>query len=74
MKRKPRIARIFRDGQHVKLRACEGNPTEWGHILGDGPAINGVVVIKLDRAYRSGPYDDGIREVPIEQVTGGVKP
>lgn len=60
--------RTFKEGQRVVLKA---NPKEgWKREEGviDGPSGPGVWMVTVDRKYRLGQDDDGIREVTADQI------
>jgi len=45
----------------------EGWPEEWARIVAYQPK-NDVYTVRVERSYRDGPMDDGLREVTAEQM------
>ena len=62
----------YKPGDRVWLRSFwDGNvyiPYEEGEVQGDED--NGVYLVEVDDQYLDGPDDDGLREVPTEQIGG----
>lgn len=56
----------FKEGQRVRLLPFEIEPEQFGTVLG----IEGtdVILVEIDKQYRDNLWDDGFREVPVEQV------
>lgn len=59
--------RSLKEGDRVRLTAFEDQPEEEGEIE-DVDLDSGLVYVYVDKKYRKGKADDGLREVPIEQV------
>jgi hypothetical protein len=56
--------KVVETEERVRLIATETTPEEFGHIE-SGPH-NGTYVVRLEE--RESREDDGIREVPVEQI------
>ena len=58
----------MKTGQRVRLKpnTDEGWPEEFGVILGEEE--NGTYMVEVDRRYRTGKFDDGLREVLSEDI------
>lgn len=61
---------MLKKGTRVILAADleEGLKEERGVLLSDGP-VRGLYTVELDNEYRDDCSDDGIREVPEDQIT-----
>ena len=57
----------LREGKRIRLIPYIKNPTEFGVILGMDRK-HGVAYVKIDKIYRRDKFDDGLREVPLEQI------
>jgi hypothetical protein len=60
----------FKVGDRVILPANleEGWSEERGKIIGDDNIDNDVVMVEIDRRFRTSELDDGLREVYIKYV------
>jgi hypothetical protein len=60
----------FKEGQKVRLKPnkSEGFPEEFGKIESVDDVGHGAIVIVVDKKYRDGAEDDGIREVTPDQI------
>lgn len=60
----------FEVGQKVNLKANkeEGWPAEEGTITSIDDIDNDVIMVKVDKKYRDGKDDDGLREVGVDQI------
>ena len=58
----------FMRGQKVKLKADaeEGWPEEFGTV--DGKSGKTTYIVTVDKKYRQGGADDGLREVSLDQL------
>lgn len=57
----------FKHGQRVRLKPTKEWPhEEYGRV--DGYDGNGCYVVTVDRKYRVGFRDDGLREVATDQL------
>lgn len=54
--------------KRVKLAAFEEQPEQFGYLMSEEES-NGTLMVCVDQNYREDFLDDGLREVPIEQVT-----
>lgn len=58
----------FQEGQRVKLLPFEGNPTEFGTVIAE-ERDGFMYIVELDDPFRADDLgDDGIREVPADQM------
>ena len=53
--------------KHVTLLPFEDQPEQTGTILSDDIKSD-CVIIELDHEFVTDPGDDGLREVPIDQI------
>lgn len=55
----------FNEGMRVYILPWGDEPEQFGTCC--GPENNGVVVVQVDLKYYD-PGDDGLREIPVEQL------
>lgn len=56
----------IRTGSRLRLTRKNGEPEQFGIALGS--AWNRSVVVRLDPEYRTDRFDDGLRDVPVDQI------
>lgn len=54
-------------GTRVILKPFEDNPEERGKVLSYDPPSD-TYVVRVDPRFRTDPRDDGLREIPADQV------
>jgi hypothetical protein len=70
MKQKFITSHVFKEGQKVRLKPnkSEGFKEEFGKIESVDDVSHGVITVTVDKKYRDGPEDDGLREVTPDQI------
>lgn len=64
---------MIEEGQRVRLKPFEGEPEQVGTVVAVEEILkpfgtDSFRLVQVDEIFRSGDNDDGIREVPLDQI------